>query len=88
MESYFFERNRSRLKELLPDESLTILFAGKAPQKSADEHYPFVPNRNFYYLTGINEPNVILVMKKNGQTFEETLFIEKADPVMGRIIVI
>jgi Xaa-Pro aminopeptidase len=84
MESYFFERNRSRLKELLPDESLTILFAGKAPQKSADEHYPFVPNRNFYYLTGINEPNVILVMKKNGQTFEETLFIEKADPVMEK----
>jgi Xaa-Pro aminopeptidase len=84
MESYFFERNRSRLKELLPDESLTILFAGKAPQKSADELYPFAPNRNFYYLTGINEPNVILVMKKSGNTFEEMLFIEKADPVMEK----
>lgn len=84
MESYFFERNRNRLKVLLPDESLTILFAGKAPQKSADEDYAFVPNRNFYYLTGINEPNVILMMKKNGQTFEETLFIEKADPVMEK----
>ncbi|MDM5317331.1 aminopeptidase P family protein [Fictibacillus sp. b24] len=84
MESYFFERNRSRLKELLPDESLTILFAGKAPQKSADEHYPFVPNPNFYYLTGITEQNVMLLLKKNGTTFEETLFIEKADPVMEK----
>ncbi|GGB63200.1 aminopeptidase P family protein [Fictibacillus barbaricus] len=84
MESYFFERNRSRLKELLPDESLTILFAGKAPQKSADEHYPFVPNRNFYYLTGVNEQNVILMLKKSGALFEETLFIEKADPVMEK----
>jgi Xaa-Pro aminopeptidase len=84
MESYFFERNRSRLKELLPDESLTILFAGKAPQKSADEHYPFVPNRNFYYLTGVTDQNVILVLKKSGSLFEETLFIEKADPVMEK----
>ena len=84
MESYFFERNRSRLKELLPDESLTILFAGKAPQKSADEHYPFVPNRNFYYLTGVTEQNVILLLKKSGAQFEETLFIEKADPVMEK----
>jgi len=84
MESYFFERNRSRLKELVPNESLTILFAGKAPQKSADEQYPFTPNRNFYYLSGISEQNVILVLKKSGDKFEETLFIEKADPVMEK----
>ncbi|MBY6037600.1 aminopeptidase P family protein [Fictibacillus nanhaiensis] len=82
--SYLFERNRSRLKDVLPDESVTILFAGKAPQKSADEHYPFVPNRHFYYLTGINEPNVILLMKKSGSSLEEMLFIQKADPVMEK----
>jgi Xaa-Pro aminopeptidase len=80
----FFVQNRSRLAEVLPDESLTILFAGQAPYKTADERYKFVPNRNFYYLTGINEPNVKLIIKKTRNEVTETLFIEKADPVMEK----
>jgi Xaa-Pro aminopeptidase len=84
LKPYFFTQNRSRLMELLPDESLTILFAGQAPFKSADERYKFVPNRNFYYMTGIDEQNVILVMKKSGNAVEEKLYIEKANPVMEK----
>lgn len=51
---------------------------------SADAHYKFVPNRNFYYVTGIDEPNVIFMLKKFGNSVEETLFIEKSDPVMEK----
>ena len=51
---------------------------------SADAHYKFVPNRNFYYLTGIDEPNVIFMLKKFGNSVEETLFIEKSDPVLEK----
>ncbi len=51
---------------------------------SADAHYKFVPNRNFYYLTGIDEPNVIFMLKKFGNSVEETLFIGKSDPVMEK----
>lgn len=53
MNQTFFIRNRKRLAEILPDESITILFAGQAPYKSADEHYKFVPNRNFYFTVYI-----------------------------------
>ncbi|ENQ3107460.1 aminopeptidase P Metallo peptidase. MEROPS family M24B [Bacillus sp. 491mf] len=84
MKQSFFTRNRKKLAETLPDESVTILFAGQAPYKSADDHYKFVPNRNFYYMTGIDEPNVILVLKKVGEIVEEMLFIEKADPVLEK----
>ncbi|MEI4803632.1 aminopeptidase P family protein [Bacillus sp. FJAT-51639] len=84
MNQTFFTRNRKRLVETLPDESVTILFAGQAPYKSADDHYKFVPNRNFYYMTGIDEPNLIFVLKKVGDTVEETLFIEKADPILEK----
>ncbi|ENQ3079848.1 aminopeptidase P family protein [Bacillus sp. WLY-B-L8] len=84
MKQSFFTRNRKRLVETLPDESITILFAGQAPYKSADGHYKFVPNRNFYYMTGIDQPNLIFVLKKVGDTVEETLFIEKADPVLEK----
>ncbi|CAH2465401.1 aminopeptidase P family protein [Bacillus sp. S4] len=84
MKSTFFAQNRERLVKTLPDESITILFAGQAPHMSADAHYKFVPNRNFYYLTGIDEPNVIFMLKKFGNSVEETLFIEKSDPVLEK----
>ncbi|PGT20020.1 aminopeptidase P family protein [Bacillus cereus] len=84
MKSTFFAQNRERLTKTLPDESITILFAGQAPHMSADGHYKFVPNRNFYYVTGIDEPNVIFMLKKFENSVEETLFIEKSDPVMEK----
>lgn len=84
MKSTFFAQNRERLANTLPEGSITILFAGQAPHMSADAHYKFVPNSNFYYLTGIDEPNVIFMLKKVGSSVEETLFIEKADPVMEK----
>src|SRR5699024_10852666 len=76
--------NRAKLAEQLQADSLTVMFAGEAPSKSADEQYGFVPNRNFYYLTGIDEPQVIFVMKKSGGAVEETVFIEEADPMMEK----
>ncbi|HET7615616.1 MAG TPA: aminopeptidase P N-terminal domain-containing protein, partial [Bacillales bacterium] len=84
METNFFIKNRERLAAELSEESLTILFAGEAPPRSADETYDFVPNRNFYYLTGIDRPNIILAIKKNGGKTEEMLFIEENDPVMEK----
>ncbi|MBU5210817.1 aminopeptidase P family protein [Heyndrickxia oleronia] len=84
MNSSFFVQNRQHLYDHLEDQSLLILFAGSAPQKSADEAYKFVPNRHFYYLTGINEQNIMFLAKKMNNKVEEYLFIKKADPFMEK----
>ncbi|WP_139692889.1 aminopeptidase P family protein [Sporolactobacillus terrae] len=84
MEKHFFIRNREKLYQKLEDQSLVLLFAGEAAHQSADESYPFYPNRNFYYMTGITEPKVIFVAVKFGGKVEETLFIQRADPWMAR----
>lgn len=84
MDQRFFVANRNRLYDTLEDRSLTILFAGEAAHKSADESYPFYPNRNFYYMTGIAEPKVVLVAVKYNGDITETLFIQRADPWMAR----
>ena len=84
MHKDFYVNNRNRLYEKLENDSLLVLFAGKAPQKSADEAYQFVPNRNFYYLTGIDEPNIIFLVHKTNKTIEEYLFIEKSDPILEK----
>jgi Xaa-Pro aminopeptidase len=84
MNREFFKRNRKNLVEKLEDNSIIILFSGKAPKKSADEAYNYTPNRNFYYLTGIEEEGIILLITKINGKIEENLFIKKADPVMER----
>lgn len=84
MKKEFFITKRKQLLENIEDGSIILLFAGRAPYKSADETYSFTPNRNFYYLTGINRENMILMMhKRNGNVFQ-TLFIERNDPQLAR----
>ncbi len=68
---------RENLFERLEDESVTLLYAGTPPHKSTDQSYPYTPQRNFFYLTNLNEPNMILMLLK-GKTGNKTfLFIEE-----------
>lgn len=81
MDKSIFINNRKRLMEEVDDNSVVILFAGNSPKKTADERYPFTPNRNFYYFTGIDEENhIVLISKINGK-IKERIFIKEVDPV-------
>jgi Xaa-Pro aminopeptidase len=84
MEKSFFTKNRNRLCDKLEDDSIILMFAGEAPYKTGDETYIFTPNRNFYYLTGINREKMILMLIKRNGKVEETLFIEKNDLAQAR----
>ena len=72
MNKNIYKFNRNNLLDKIKDNSIVILFAGKAIQKTGDQTYPFTPNRNFYYLTGVKEEEHILVMSKiNGMKFSK-----------------
>ena len=79
MKAEFFKNNRNKLLNYVKDNSIVILFAGNAPKKTGDEAYPFTPNRNFYYLTGITQPNVFLVIVKDNEKHMEILYIDEYD---------
>ena len=79
-----FENNRKKLIESMKENSLLILFAGSAPYRSADQVYKFTPNRNFYYLTGIDEPNVIVTILKTDKEAIETVYVEREDELMAK----
>ena len=79
MNKEFFKNNRQKLIEEIEDNSIIVLFAGNAPKKSGDENYPFTPNRNFYYFTGINEEGPILILSKIKGIVNERLFIKEID---------
>ncbi|MFA5471329.1 MAG: aminopeptidase P family protein [Acholeplasmataceae bacterium] len=73
-------RRENYLKQV-KDQSLSFIFSGVAPQKSNDQNYHFSVNRNFYYLTGIKQQNVVLLMAKGADKNNSYLFIEAIDPV-------
>jgi Xaa-Pro aminopeptidase len=76
-----FAERREKLFNKLADDSLVILYAGIAKKFSADEDYAFFANRNFYYLTGIEQEGSILVLLKSGGVKKTYLFIYPYDPV-------
>jgi Xaa-Pro aminopeptidase len=53
--------------------------------KSLDQPYPFCVDRNFYYLTGIERENMILVMRKTPTgDYTEALYIEPYDELLAK----
>lgn len=73
----FHQKKRKDLMADIMDKSLVVLFAGEAPKKTGDQRYPFTPNRNFYYLTGMDKEKMALIMSKYENEIEEILLIEK-----------
>lgn len=72
-------KRRQRIYNLIEDDSIVVLHSGFAPFKSADSSYDYHVNRNFYYLTGINQEDVTLVIGKSQGQYYDKLFIDEND---------
>ncbi len=79
-----FRENREKLMKNVPNNSLVVLFAGIPLPKTADQFYPFLVNKNFYYLTGIDAPKVTLLMYKSNDKFTETIYVERTTELIRK----
>ena len=80
-----YTQRRKALMETKQGPCAAVIFSGAAPMKSLDESYPFAVDRNFFYLTGIERENMILVMKKSYTgDYSEALYIEPYDEVLAK----
>lgn len=61
----FFQGNRQRLRALFTGTAPIVLTANGLLQRSTDTANTFKQDGSFWYLTGVNEPNVILVIDKS-----------------------
>ena len=84
MKADFFRNNREKLLALLDDHSVCVILSGTLLRQSGDQYFPFEVDRNFFYLTGLNEPNLTLVMVKNGEESEHQLFLPPINERMER----
>lgn len=80
----FVTNNRQAFADRMDDNSIALIFSGEVQQKLGDESYPFTPDRNFYYLTAVDKPNLVLMLVKKDNVLSETLFIERYDEVKAK----
>lgn len=72
----FFCTNRRNLYTMLEPDSILLLFSGAEIRKTNDEYYPFFAERDFVYLTGIEQKeSVLLVLKDSSGAVTERLYI-------------
>lgn len=61
--SEFIVKNRERLYKYLPPRSVVILHNPVPAPSTADMHYdPYEPDRNIFYLTGLDIPNIYVIL--------------------------
>ncbi len=57
-----FATRRQTLLNKLPPGSAALLPAATMKQRNSDVDYPFRQDSSFYYLTGFNEPDAMLLL--------------------------
>jgi len=75
--SDFFVANRARLRQLFSGTAPIVLTANGLLQRNGDNSYRFRQDSSFWYMTGIDQPDIWLVMDKN----KEYLIIRGRDEV-------
>ncbi len=61
----FFAGNRARLRELFAGTAPIVLTANGLLQRGGDNTWPFRQDASFWYVTGLDEPDLVLVMDKD-----------------------
>ena len=85
LSSDFHRGRREKLREALPKNSVAVFFANAVRNRANDVDYIYHQDPDFYYLTGYQEPNAVLLVfkeeqaKTNGSSFMEIIFVQPRD---------
>jgi len=80
--SKLFTRNREKLCGLMASGSMAVIMSAERKPRNGDQFYPYRQSSDFFYLTGINQEESLLVLYPDHADPElrEILFIRKPTP--------
>lgn len=81
----FHAGRRAAFKEKMPDNTVGVFFASQVRVRNNDVDYQYAQSKNFYYFTGLEEPNAMLLLFKKtvtilGASGTEFIFVQNRDP--------
>jgi len=74
-----FARRRQQLMQMVGNDGIAILPAAPVRTRSRDIEYRYRQNSDFYYLTGINEPEAVAVLAPGREKGEYIVFCRERD---------
>ncbi|ANJ66411.1 Xaa-Pro aminopeptidase [Halothiobacillus diazotrophicus] len=75
-----YARRRKRLMKAIGKRSAVVVPAAEELIRNNDNHYPFRQSSDFHYLTGLNEPDALLVLCPKRSEGEIVLFVQPNTP--------
>jgi len=83
--SEWHKERREAVRSKMPSNSIAVFFNNPVKNRSNDVDYVYHPNTDFYYLTGLREPNSVLVIfsemrELNGGSTNELIFVQPREP--------
>lgn len=79
MNTAVFQQRRLHLFQAMADNSVALIASGKELIRNRDTHYPFRPQSDFYFLTGFNEPDAVLMLSKTAAGYKSHLWCRAKD---------
>ena len=80
-----FQRRRQALVEQMQPGSAALIFAAPEVTRSADSEYPYRQNSDFWYFTGFNEPEAVLVLIKSDDTHNHSVLFNRVRDLTAEI---
>jgi Xaa-Pro aminopeptidase len=72
----FLRRRQALLAQMAPA-SAALIFAAPEVTRSADSEYPYRQSSDFWYFTGFNEPQALLVLIKSDDTHNHSVLFNR-----------
>ncbi len=77
-----YRQRRERLMAKLPSHAALLVPGASLVTRSHDSEYPFRQQSDFYYLTGIQEPDALLVLLPGRAEGQSVVFCQDRDPTL------
>lgn len=81
----WYKERREEVRKLMPANSVAVLFNNPVKNRSNDVDFIYHPDTDFFYLTGLREPNSALVIfsearQIEGELVNEIIYVQPRDP--------
>jgi len=80
----FQQRRQALLAKMVPG-SAALIFAAPEVTRSNDSEYPFRQNSDFWYFTGFNEPQALLVLIKSDENHNHSVLFNRVRDLTAEI---
>lgn len=75
-----YKKRRKQLMKIAGEQSIIILSSRPEFIRNGDVHHYYRQDSDFYYLSGFNEPEAVLVLIPSNNGQQQILFCREADP--------